>query len=108
MVVSGRSRCYDSAQKIEWPQLKLVPNCRQHRPILRPDHVIKSNRVPEHNIRILDRPIGLGPSGKAVIPFALVRVHPPGIALLQIIRGNPEMIVGEASTPLRIILGTQQ
>ncbi len=84
-------------KKIEGPEFELVPTCGQYRPVFRPNHVMKSERIPQYKIGILNPPIGVRPSWKTVTTCALVRIGSGSVSLLEIIGCHPEMKVSEAS-----------
>ena len=48
-------------EKIEGPEFELVPTGGQYRPVFRPNHVMKSERIPQYNIGILNLAIGARP-----------------------------------------------
>jgi hypothetical protein len=54
--------CRVPIEEIERPQLKFVPRGRHNRPVFRARNVVKSKRIPHHDIRIFDWPVGFSPS----------------------------------------------
>ena len=80
-----------SLKEVEWPDLELAPNRGLYGPIFRPNHVVKSERIPEHDVGIVYGTIGARPGGKAIISLALVRVFPGRISLFRPIWSHPKM-----------------
>src|SRR5215469_5034074 len=77
-----------------WPckTFDLVPHGRQHRPVFCVWHVMKSHRVPEHNVGVFHGTIGTSPSCKAVASPALDGIIASHIALSVAIGRHPELV----------------
>ena len=63
-------------EEAERPEGEADPLDRHHRPVLRPRDVVAAQRVPEHDVGVLDRPVGRGPLGQPGPAGMLVRVLP--------------------------------
>jgi hypothetical protein len=84
-------------EEIERPDHKVVPHHRHHRPIFRARHVMKSRCVPRHNVRVLDRIIGLGPNSKSLVPLSLDRVHARCAKFVRTVRSDSQLVIGKSA-----------
>ena len=69
---------------------------------------MESDRVPEHEIGVLDGAVSARPAREAVTAFALVGVHPCRIALGAIMGSHPQVMIGEAGATLGMIISAKQ
>ena len=75
---------------------------RHNRPILGTHDMVRAEGVPDHQVRLFQRPILLDVGRKLVAPLLLVRVVSSRVALRRVVGRHPEMSVCEASAlPLR-------
>ena len=96
-VVQSRVACEEPAR--DEPEADRVH--RHHRPILRADHVIGAERVPEHHVGIDQRTVGLDVTGQPAAADRLVRVVAGGEHLVAVVRGHPQLAGDEAGPPGR-------
>src|SRR5207249_13950 len=70
------------------PELEPDRGDRHHRPVLRPDHVVRGERVPEHQVGVLQRAVRRGPGRQAVPAGVLVGVVAGREPLAGVVRGD--------------------
>ena len=85
-------------EKVERSQLKLTPNRGEYRPVFGPDDVMHSERVPEHDIRLLDGTIIARPGGEAIAALALVRIGSRRVTFPGVVGCHPKMEVRKTGT----------
>lgn len=95
-------------EEVERFQLELAPNGRLHGPILGPDHMVKTGRIPKYEVRIIDLAFRIRPRRKPVSTFALIRIYASGVSLIGIVRSHPKVIIDEAGGPLWEIIRIQR
>ena len=92
-------------EEIERPDHKVGPH---HRPIFRARHVMKSHRVPRHEVRVLDWAIRLCPRGKSVVSLALHRIHARGVQFVRAVRRDPQLVIGKRADLLHAVIRIEQ
>src|ERR1700722_1911888 len=70
--------------------------------------MVQAEAVPQHDARILHRPILGAPGRKAVIPSRLVDEFACRVALVGIEGSHPELMLNEASAPSRWAVGMNE
>src|SRR5256886_1536396 len=70
-------------------------NCH-NRPLLRARDMGHAERVPDHNVAVLKRPVRAYPDRQTVIPAALVRIETSCVQLRRVVGGGPKMCIDEA------------
>src|SRR5215510_14125418 len=66
-------------------------------PIFRPDNMIRSERVPHHDVCMDERTVLLRIPGETIATGRLVRVLSCCVTLCLIVRGDPQVLPGESS-----------
>src|SRR5271165_1534065 len=87
------------------PELEPDRGDRHHRPVLRTDHVVRGERVPQHEVCVLQRAVGGGPRGQPVPAGVLVGVVAGREALVGVVRGDPQVFGGELGPPDHVAVG---
>ena len=68
---------------------------------------MEAQRVPGHDVGVLDRTVLVGPL-RQTISFRGKRILAVGIQFIRATRGHPEMVAGEATSSAGELLSTQQ
>ena len=79
-------------EEIEWAQDEVVPHDRHDWPVFRARRMVEAERVPRHDVRVLDGAIGFGPGGDAIVSLAFSGIDAGGEALVSFIRRDPELV----------------
>src|SRR5215831_19978743 len=80
------------AEEAERPEGEADPLDRHDRPVLRPWDVMAAQRVPKHDVGVLDRPVRLGPFREPRPAGMLVGVIPGGEPLARGERRHPQVL----------------
>lgn len=104
----GKVECRIPIKEVEGPELEPIPDRGSHRPVFCSRGVVESERVPDHQVGVLDGTVRARPPWKTVSSFALVGIGPRRITLLWIVGGHPKVILDEAGALLRKVIRTKQ
>src|SRR6266568_2010401 len=77
-VMAGDGRwnveCRIAIEEPHWLERKADRGYRHDGPVLGPDHVVRTERVPDHHVSVRDRAVSGGIRGEAGTAWMLVRV----------------------------------
>src|SRR5215471_11715494 len=95
-------------KKIKRANLEVMPNGRHYWPILGARHMMETQRIPSHDVRVFDAAIGIRPHRQTIVSFAARRIYAGRIPFRSIVGSYPELVAGECTDLLGRILRREQ
>ncbi len=93
-------QCWIVREEMVRHEIELVPQYGHHRPVFRLWHVVKSDRVPQNNVRIFNRSIGFRPGRQSISALALRRIVTCSVAFIFAVRRDPHLIICKSGSLL--------